>query len=98
MRRRNDMTRYVRGLIFAGAAAIAVSAYAASGDPKGGVGTEGVPPASTPDKPPAPPGGFPTVVIPLAIGLGLAVGLSSDENDSVSITGTGTATGTGTGT
>src|SRR5205085_2606870 len=65
------MTRFARGLIFAGFAALAVSAYAASGDtaavPATGA-TESIPPANPPAQPAVtPPSGFPPLVVPLAI-------------------------------
>ena len=86
------MNRLARGFIFAGVAALAASAYAASGDTP-------VAPANQPDKPSTPPpGGFPPVVVPIAIAVGAAVGLATGANDSVQISGTGTATGTASGT
>ena len=86
------MNRLARGVIFACVAALAASAYAASGDAE-------VTPANQPDKPSTPPpSGFPPVVVPIAIAVGAAVGLATGDNDSVQITGTGTGTGSGTGT
>ena len=94
------MTRFTCGLMCSLAAAVAASAHAASGDkaPQPGTGatevvTQATPPPAQP--PVTPAGGFPAIVVPMAIAIGIAVGVSVDENDSVTIPGTGTGTGTG---
>jgi len=89
------MTRFARCLIFVGVAALAASAYAASGDMAAAppTGAAEVPPANQPAQPAGtPPGGFPAIIVPVAIAVGAAVGLSTGDSDSVQITGTATGT------
>ena len=76
------MTKRARALIVLVSLCMAAAGHAASfGDkPAPQTGATELQPAPPPAKPAVPPGGFPVLVIPLAIVVGVAAAIATEDN------------------